>query len=113
MTLYLLDTLGVFAEELGSLPADVTVIPAARQVALDGRPLEVAHGRIQMPMLPEGKHLLVVDGRTVAFRVQSGKLCAEFDPMLLLPTVARLCYLEKRVKAIEKKLADSEVDWLK
>ena len=113
MTLYLFDGAGVFAEELAVLPTAVTVVPTAQQATLDGRPVAVEHGRIQIPMLAEGKHVLIADGRTVVFRVQSGKLCAEFDPKFLLPTVARLLHLEKRVKAIEKKLADSEVDWLK
>lgn len=113
MTLYLLDTCGVFAEGFAALPASVTVIPAAEQATLDGRPVAVVHGRVQVPQLADGKHCLTVNGKSVTFRVQSGKICAELDASALLPTVARLLQLEKRVKAIEKKLADSEVDWLK
>ena len=113
MTLYLLDICGVFATGFAPLPADVNVIPAAEQATLDGRSVAVVHGRVQIPALSAGKHVLTVNGKSVGFVVQNGEILTELDPNVLLPTVARLLHLEKRIKAIEKKLADNEVDWLK
>lgn len=113
MILYLLDGVGVFDTECIMLPATVSVIPAPKTLALDGVPIACAGGRIQIPPLSEGKHLLMADGRAIMFRVQSGKFCAEFDSKALLPTVARLCHLEKKVDELEKKISANEVNWLK
>ena len=113
MTLYLLDHIGVFDVECTSMPAIITVVPVCKTVTVDGQILSREGTKYQLPVLPDGRHVLVADGRTAIFRVQSGRFCAEFDPKLLLPTVARLCNLEGRLKKIEQKLADSEVNWLK
>ena len=114
MILYLLDGCGVFGEEVANLPLEISTVPTVKGISLDGKPLPQAGGRVRLPAgMPAGDHVLTADGRVAVFRVQSGYFCADFNPKLLLPTVARLCNLEGRLKKIEQKLADSEVDWLK
>ena len=114
MTLYLLGDCGVFGAQECALPAALTVLPAAAEVTLDGRTLTPIGKHWHIPPLSAGMHTLTADGRVIRFRVREGILCAPpLDPCCLLPTLARLLYLEKRVAALEQNAASNEVNWLK
>lgn len=115
MILYLLEGVGVFSEESATLPAALIMMPSPKDVLLDGKPVKRSGQRYEIPAtLEAGMHTLTVDGRVVTFRVREGQLCATpLDWRCLLPTLARLSYLEKRVAALEKTFKENEVEWLK
>ena len=115
MILYLLEGTGVFSEESATLPTSLIMIPSPKDVLLDGKTAKRSGQRCEIPdTLEAGMHTLSVDGRVVTFRVREGQLCATpLDWRCLLPTLARVSYLEKRVAALEKTVKENEVDWLK
>ena len=115
MILYLLEGTGVFSEESTTLPASLIMMPSPKEVLLDGKPARVSGQRCEIPdTLEAGMHTLIADGRVVTFRVREGQLCATpLDWRCLLPTLARFSYLEKRVAALEQRIKENEVDWLK
>lgn len=115
MILYLLDGTGVFSEESTTLPASLIMMPSPKEVLLDGKPVTRFGQRCAIPdTLEAGMHTLIADGRVVTFRVREGQLCATpLDWRCLLPMLARFSYLEKRVDALEQRIKENEVDWLK
>ena len=115
MILYLLEGTGVFSEESATLPASLIMMPSPKDVLLDGKPARVSGQRCEIPdTLEAGMHTLIADGRVVTFRVREGQLCVTpLDWRCLLPTLARLSYLEKRISTLEKTVKENEVDWLK
>lgn len=115
MILYLLEGAGVLSEESEKLPVALTMIPSPKEVLLDGKPVTRFGQRCGIPdTLEAGMHTLIADGRVVTFRVREGQLCAPpLDWRCLLPTLVRLSYLEKRVAALEQRIKENEVDWLK
>lgn len=115
MILYILEGCGVFSEECHALPVTLTVLPSPKTVMLDGLPVRLAGRRVEIPAtLKVGMHTLTVDGRAVSFRVKEGKLCTvQPDWRCLLPTLARVSYLETRVAGLEQAAKENEVDWLK
>ena len=115
MILYLLEGAGVLSEESEKLPVALTMIPSPKEVLLDGMPVTRFGQRCEIPdTLEAGMHTLIADGRVVTFRVREGQLCATpLDWRCLLPTLARVSYLEKRIADLEKTVKENEVDWLK
>ena len=115
MILYILEGCGVFGEECAKLPVTLYLQPAPDSAMLDGKPLRLTGGRVEIPStIPAGMHTLTVEGRVVPFRVREGQLCAtQTNWRCLLPTLARICELEKRVAEQEKTTEENQVDWLK
>lgn len=119
MTLYILQGCGIFADASEEkLPATVRIVRGGEccEVSLDGVPQTVRDACFTLPEgLRNGTHTLKVNGRACEGIVvkQSCVRAAGMDFRRLLPALSRVYELDERLRALEKKAEDSQVDWLK
>lgn len=119
MTLYLLQGHGVFAaDHTEKLPATVQIVRGGEncEVALDGHPIQTSEGRFTLPEgLREGVHTLKVNGRACeGIFVKRGQARPSGEDFRrLLPVISRVYDLEERLRALEEKAQEKQIDWLK
>lgn len=119
MTLYILQGCGIFADASEEkLPATVRIVRGGEhcEVSLDGVPQTVRDACFTLPEgLRNGTHTLKVNGHaceSVTVRCGTVRATGE-DFRRLLPALSRVYELDERLRALEKKAEDSQVDWLK
>lgn len=119
MILYMVQGRGLFgAASEETLPTAVHMVRAGEncEVRLDGVALPVRGGVVDIPAtLTDGVHELKVNGRACeGLAVKRGKVRpVGEDFRRLLPAIARIYELEERLRALEEKAQEKQVDWLK
>lgn len=119
MTLYLMRTGGLFSTGAAEpLPVVIRIIGKGKdaRVTLDGLDVPTMRdGSVPLQaVLKDGVHTLAVDGVSCeGITVRDGMVRpAGTDLRPLVPEIARLMGLEDRVRALEEKAKQNEVNWL-
>jgi hypothetical protein len=119
MTLYLIGRRAAFAGALPTpLPCEVRLMgaKATPRVLLDGTPVTVKGACFTLPeALSDGAHTLTVDGVAAeGLRVSEGRVRPEgIELRSFLPVLARIPMLEERLRVLERRAQENEINWLK
>ena len=119
MTLYILQGRGIFgvaSEEMLPAVAQIRCAEEVEEVRLDGNVLPCRGDQITLPAsLKDGIHELTVNGRACeGVAVKKGRVRpAGEDFRRLLPALFRIYEFDLRLRALERKASEKEIDWLK